>query len=73
MVSHVSSYAMRTGHTFCPFAHIFTSCLFKDDTMDEKNLAKPDHAQAVNLARRFTTQNENDLMRKCVCMSVQLS
>lgn len=28
------------------------------------HLTAPDHAKAVNLARRFTAQNENDLMRK---------
>jgi hypothetical protein len=68
MVSNVSSYAMRTrSHLLHLCSHIFLS-VHKDDTMDEKNLAKPDHAQAVNLARRFTTQNENDLMRKCVCV-----
>jgi hypothetical protein len=69
MVSLCASHTIKDTLS-APLLTISSVC--SDDTMDEKNLAKPDHAKAVNLARRYTAQNENDLMRKCIMSAVVL-
>lgn len=40
--------------------------------MDTSEVAvKPDHTKAVNLARRYTVQNENDLMQESLYDEVE--
>lgn len=43
---------------------ILVSIPFTKTSTTMVQLTAPDHAKAMNLARRFTAQNENDLMRK---------
>lgn len=56
-----------SSNTLRTLSHLLTASICADDDeVHAVTLGKPDHANAVNLARRFTAQNENDLMRKYI-------
>lgn len=54
------------------FSHDIRDSHLPDDSVETSEVSvKPDHTKAVNLARRFTAQNENDLMQESLYEEVE--